>query len=165
MVSGHLDCYATPVRILRQFVETDFDGFDENARLLFDKMARRPARAEGKDTREGIVLRAAARALGAGIAGLVNVMNPSQVLVFLPPALVHAEVGSAAEQYISQMKRTVVAHAFSDAGQTTEITVESLDPEQRRFTGACAAALSVLDSFILHARHCNCYKPSTPISH
>lgn len=171
----HLDCYATPVRILRQLVENDFDGFDETARQQFDEMTRRPAYTEGRETREGIVFRTAGRALGAGIVGLVNVINPSRVLVFLPPAFVHAEIDNAAEQYLREMKRTVVAHAFSDAGQTTDITIQSLDPEERRFTGARGAALSVLDSLVMHAhRYCKCYKlkpnaattvPVSPISH
>ncbi len=147
----HLDCYATPVRMFGQLAGTIYDEFVE--------MARRPASIKDQATQEGIVFRAAGQALGAGIAGLVNVVNPSRVLVFLPPALAHAEVGSSAEQYSREMIRTVVAHAFSDAGSTTAITVQSLDPEERRFTGARAAALRVLDSFVLHARqHCKCYK-------
>ncbi|MGH3823205.1 MAG: ROK family protein, partial [Pseudonocardiaceae bacterium] len=95
----HLDCYATPVRILSQLTENNFDGFDEIARAQFDEIAQRPAGLQGQETQESIVFRAAGRALGVGITGLVNVINPSRVLVLLPPTLVHTKAGSVAARY------------------------------------------------------------------
>jgi len=100
----------------------------------------------------------AGQALGFGIAGVVNVMNPARVILFLPPPLGNGEPGSAAELYLQEMRKMVQTHAFSDASRHTPITVQSMTPDERRFRGAKAAALRVLDSFIQHAvKKCGCY--------
>ncbi len=150
----HLDCYATPVRILSYLQESDFTA-----------VAMRPPERDGELTVEGFAFTIAGQALGYGIAGMVNVMNPSRVLVYLPPPLVTFEPDSVAERYDHEMRRMFQAHSFSDAGNTTEITVEPMTPDRRRFLGAQAAALRVVDSFIEHARQqCSCFAVPPPLA-
>lgn len=144
----HLDC-VTPVRILGQLGEDDLAA-----------VARRPAEVEGGLTREGRAFQIAGQALGVGLSGLVNLLNPSRVLLFLPPDLAQSEPGTVAALYCSEVDAALCQHAFSDSYTQKELKIEPLSAEQRRFFGAQAAAVRVLDSFVQHAKHhCKCYVP------
>lgn len=147
--SVHLDC-VTPIRILGQLGERSLA-----------EVARRPAVAGNGPTREGWAFQIAGQALGIGIAGLVNLLNPSRVLLFLPPDLAQIdEPGSAAVLYRNEIIQTLRKHSFSDSATRTELEIEPFSAEQRRFFGAKAAAVRVLDSFIQHGKHrCKCYIP------
>jgi predicted NBD/HSP70 family sugar kinase len=157
--SAHLDC-VTPVRVLGQLGE----------HCLAD-VARRPAEAGDGLTREGRAFQIAGQALGVGLAGLVNLLNPSRVLLFLPPALAQTqkpgtdlaqtkEPDTAAALYRREIRETLRKHAFSDSSSQTALDIEPFSPEQRRFFGAKAAAVRVLDSFVQHGKHwCKCYVP------
>jgi predicted NBD/HSP70 family sugar kinase len=158
----HLDCYATPVRILGELGKSKLDED-------FARLAR--SGAEGEVELKPEVRRTfeiAGRALGIGIAGLINLVNPARVLLYLPPSLagdhnspIHR--GSAAEIYCRAITDMIDLHAFSNAATTTSLMIEPLDREWRRYFGAKSAALRVLDSFVQHAkRRCKCYQPSTP---
>lgn len=147
--SGHLDCYATPERIRGQL-----------GGRAFTELAASPAESENALTMEGLVFKRAGEALGLAIATLMNLLNPSRVLIFLPPALEKPQPGSAAEQYRNQVSVMTVAHAFSDASTYTIMQFEPLNDANRRFFGAKAAAVRVLDAFLQHAkRRCKCYAP------
>lgn len=146
----HLDC-VTPVRILGQLGEDDLAS-----------VARRPAEVEGSLTREGRAFQIAGQALGVGLSVLVNLLNPSRVLLFLPPDLAQGKPGTIAALYRSEVDATLRQHAFSDSSTQTALNIEPLSAEQRRFFGAKAAAVRVLDSFVQHAKHlCKCYVPRT----
>ncbi|MCA1671772.1 MAG: ROK family protein, partial [Actinobacteria bacterium] len=151
----HLDCYATPVRIMGELGERDFT---EDA---FEAIAHRDAYVDGELTQEGEVFQRAGQALGMGIASnLINSINPARVLLILPRALVDYPLNSAAEVYRRSMDDTIGLHAFSHAAKYTQITAQPLSGEQRRFLGAQAAAIRVLDGLVEHAkRRCNCYVP------
>jgi hypothetical protein len=127
----------------------------------FASIAHRPTYANGALTREGEVFQHAGQALGMAItSNLINAINPSRVLLILPPALVEFPPGSVAETYRSSLQNIIRLHAFSDAAEHTQITAQPLSGEQRRFIGAQAAAIRVLDSLLQHAkRRCKCYVP------
>lgn len=151
----HLDCYATPVRIMGELGESDFS--EES----FAVVTRRVARRDGVLTRAGKIFQMAGQALGMAIASnLINSIDPSRVLVLLPPALTESWPGSTAEIYRQSMKATIDLHAFSDAADYTKVTLQPLSAERRRFLGAQGAAIRVLDSLLQHATHrCRCYVP------
>jgi predicted NBD/HSP70 family sugar kinase len=145
---GHLDCYATPERIRGELGGRDFD-----------ELAAAPATLGDSPTREGRVFQLAGQALGIAIVSLINLNDPSRVLLFLPPALAQAAPGSAAEQYLGQIKEMLTEHAFSNA-KKTPVDYEQLSAEARRYFGAKAAAVRVIDSLLQHAkRQCTCYIP------
>ena len=147
--SQHLDCYATPVRILGHLGETDFAA-----------TSRRSATNNGASTAAGNAFAKAGQALGISIASLVNVLNPSRLVLFLPPPLVRPEPGTCAAAYSDEIRNMVRTHAFSDAAEHTPISVHAMNADERRFLGAKSAALRVVDSFIEHAKkHCRCYNP------
>lgn len=141
---SHLDCYATPNRILAHLGETDFD---------------KVADLDGQ-TDAGRAFRTAGKALGIGIAGLIDLINPSRVLVLVPPALYEPRAGSAAETYWRATEETIRRHVFSDAADGTVVVRRPITPAQRDYEGTRAAAIRVLDSFLEHAkRQCECYQP------
>lgn len=144
---GHVDALATPVRIAGELgIEVSQLG----------EVAQEPGTDEaGGVTPVGEVFRAAGEALGRGIAAMVSVANPGNLLVLLPPALAEPGAGTAAVQYRHAMEsalddgcfRTVVSDAR--AGQPG-LQIEVMDPDDLR--KAHPARACVLDSFIAHAR-------------
>jgi predicted NBD/HSP70 family sugar kinase len=147
--TGHLDCYATPERIKLRLGEP-----------TLERPAYRPAEVDGRLTEEGLVFTMAGRALGIGIANLVNVVNPSRVLLLFPAELYERARHSAAERYWLGLWEMWQRHAFSDAARYTEISVEKLEQREVRFLGTKASSLRVLDAMVQHAkRQCRCYVP------
>jgi predicted NBD/HSP70 family sugar kinase len=147
----HLDC-VTPIRILGELGEDDL--------AALPAVALRPAEVEGGLTREGQAFQIAGQALGVGLSSLVNLLNPSRVLLFLPPDLAQGAPNTVAALYCSEIDATLRRHAFSNSSTQTKLDIEPLSSQQRCFFGAKAAAVRVVDSFIQHAkRHCKCYVP------
>jgi predicted NBD/HSP70 family sugar kinase len=148
---GHLDC-VTPVRVLGQLGEADLGALAT--------VARHPAEVQGGLTREGQAFEIAGHALGVALSGLVNLLNPSRILLFLPPDLAQGEPGTVAALYCRVVDVTLRQNAFSNSSAQTKLDIEPLSAEQRRFFGAKAAAVRVLDSFVQHAKgRCKCYVP------
>jgi predicted NBD/HSP70 family sugar kinase len=146
---SHLDCYATPRRILAHLGETDFD-----------KVADLDGHRNDRLTTAGQAFHTGGKALGIGIAGLIDLINPARVLVLVPPALYEPRAGSAAEIYWRATEETIRRHVFSDAADGTIVVRRPITPAQRDHEGARAAAIRVLDSFLQHAkRQCECYRP------
>jgi predicted NBD/HSP70 family sugar kinase len=145
---GHVDALATPSRITGEL------GL---APAKFQQAADRPATApDGDLTREGEVFRIAGQALGRGIAALLNLTNPGNFLLLLPPELAHPTVGTAAAEYTKAVEHTLDEACYSSCAADARagrdaLLVERVDPDDA-FDGARAAATCVLDSFISYAR-------------
>lgn len=145
---GHVDALATPTRIAGEL------GI-EPAQL--PAAAREPGTDErGRPTPAGAVFQAAGQGLGRGIAAMLNVANPGNLLLLLPPELATAAEGSAGARYTLAVETALDQDCFATAAADARagrarLRVESLDPDDAA-TGARAAAACVLDSFIAHAR-------------
>jgi hypothetical protein len=147
-VYGHVDAIATPVRIAGELgIRTS----------RFAAAAKEPSTdASGAKTRVGEVFWTAGEALGRGIAALLNIANPGNLLLLLPRELASPGDRTAAAQYRLAVEATLDKDCFSTAavdaraGRAT-LFVEPVDPDDA-FQGARAAAACVLDSFISHAR-------------
>lgn len=155
---NHIDCYAVPARLRAEL------GSD-----VQDSAAARAFNDDAELTAAGRVFRLGGRALGQGLASIINIVNPARIVVILPSALVPSDRnnGTAAAEYISSMELTVTAESFStgarDARAGEEIlTVEKVNPEEVGFLGAHSAALRAFDAFIGHARGRDECKRSTP---
>jgi hypothetical protein len=144
---GHVDALATPVRIAG---ELGIDGPD------FGQAAREPGTDQaGHTTRIGEVFRIAGEALGRGIAAMVNVANPGNLLLLLPPELAEPTDGSAAAQYTQAIEHALDRDCFTAAASDARagrptLQIEPMDPEDLQ--DALPARVSVLDRFIAHAR-------------
>ena len=143
---GHVNTLATPVRIA--------------AELGSSSQVQQAARAPGTDqdghvTREGAVFRTAGEALGRGIAAMLNIANPGNLLLLLPPELAQPAEGTAAAGYIQAIEHALDQECYSTAaadaraGRPT-LQIESMDLDDLR--KARPARVSVLDTFIAHAR-------------
>lgn len=149
----HLDCYATPVRILGELGETRF------SHSRFAALAN--ADAESDDGQPAQVFARAGAALGIALASVINLYDPSRVLLYLPEALAEPKGGSNAERYLSEAYALIDQHAFSDSAQRVKITPKSLPASEYVYLGAKAAAVRVVDSLIQHARgRCRCVNPA-----
>lgn len=147
---NHIDCFAVPDRLQS---EVDKD-------MPFAQIASTAALGNnGELTRAGRAFRIGGNALGQGIATIINVMNPSRVVVLLPSALAPGDLsnGSAAAEYVKAMESAVTEYSFSRgadvarAGQE-RLTIDAMEPASVNTTGARCAAIRALDSFIAHAR-------------
>jgi predicted NBD/HSP70 family sugar kinase len=152
---GHVEAIATPVRILGELARSDLQ-----------EAASLPGRhKDGKPTRAAQVFQQAGRALGRGLAGLIDITNPARLLLLLPPALAGPAPSTAGADYLHAVKATVAA-AFSTGAQDAKLTVDTLgrigglasegegmpQAEDMAVVGARAAAITVLDALVEHAR-------------
>jgi hypothetical protein len=145
---GHVDAIATPARIAGEL------GLRSSA---FQRAAEQPStRPDGSLTRDGDVFRTAGQALGRGIAALLNITNPANLLLLLPPELARPTAHTAAAEYRLAVEKALDGECFSTAATDARagrdsLLVEPVDPDDA-FQGAQAAAQCVLDSFISYAR-------------
>jgi predicted NBD/HSP70 family sugar kinase len=146
----HVDCYAVPARLCAENGATSLAG-----------IAGLPARDENGDlTRPGWTFKRGGDALGQSIASIINIVNPSRMVLLLPPELgpdVDLRGGSAAAEYRLAAEDAVTKYSFSNGAQTAragraQLTVEVIHPAEVPWIGARLAALRVLDDFVLHAR-------------
>ncbi|MET3937024.1 ROK family protein [Arthrobacter sp. OAP107] len=146
----HVDCYSVPARILAEI---------PNAKS-FAEAAESPGRlATGELTRAGWAFSVGGEALGQAVASLVNIVNPSRVVLVLPASLSphDAAPGSAAREYLHAAENAVTEYSFSMGANDARaglsaLTVEVLDEEDVRKVGARSAAIRAFDAFIAHAR-------------
>ena len=144
---GHVDALASPARIAGEL--------GDRVRGLRARCPGSAAGPDGRLTRAGEVFGAAGQALGRGVAAMLNVANPVSLLLLLPPALASPAEGSNAAEYTRAVERALDRDCFSSAaadaraGRPTLLT-ESTGPYP--FTGAQAAAVCVLDSFLAYTR-------------
>jgi predicted NBD/HSP70 family sugar kinase len=144
---GHVAALATPSRIAGELAIED---------SRFPEIAKEPATdADGDPTRASEVFRTAGEALGRGIAALLNIANPGDLMLMLPEALAEPADGTAAAAYRSAIETTLDAEGFSTAaadaraGRST-LRIKSVEAGDLR--AARPARVSVVDSFIAQAR-------------
>ncbi|MGH3319973.1 MAG: ROK family protein [Streptosporangiaceae bacterium] len=147
--SGHVDCYAVPTRLRAEVCGGSFAAAAE--------MGARDE--QGELTRAGWAFKRGGEALGQGVASIINVVNPSRVVLLLPPALGQVDIGSgtAAGAYRRAVEDAVTRHSFSTGAQVARadgrsLTVHVLDPPDIPELGAKCAAIRAFDTFIEHAR-------------
>jgi predicted NBD/HSP70 family sugar kinase len=144
---GHVDALATPARIAGEL------GLEISQ---LNEAAREPAMDEtGGTSRTGEVFRIAGEALGRGIAAMVNIANPGNLLVLLPPVLAEAAAGTAADQYRQAIEVALDRGCFPAVAADARagrpgLQIESMGPDDLK--EARPARACVLDSFIAHAR-------------
>lgn len=152
MKMKHVDCYSTPARLA---AELGVQDITEAAHL--------PAHDDsGQLSFAATVFGTGGEALGQAIASIINIVNPSRVILRLPSVLGAPAARTAPEQYLSEMEKAVTEYSFSRGAENARagqghITVDTLDPEEANREGARCAAIRALDEFIRHARgrdHC-----------
>lgn len=138
----HVDCYAIPRRIANELAVSDFSALCT-------------APADSATAAEVEVMSHAGRALGEAIAGIVNVINPSRIVIMLHPALETAHAGQVGYAYREQVEATLTTHAYSDGAATARAGTDELsyvsEPNLLEYQ-AKAAAFRVFDRFIEQSR-------------
>jgi predicted NBD/HSP70 family sugar kinase len=136
---GHVDVVATPSRIRAEL------GVSSLA-----EVASAPCTgSDGNPTREYLIFERAGAGLGRGLADAITIVNPKELILRLPPELIGQSDDQAASAYLKAVKREI-STVFSTGAADAELTIEAL--EDAAITGACAAAICVIDAFIEHAR-------------
>ncbi|WP_407689750.1 ROK family protein [Mycobacterium sp. HUMS_1102779] len=125
---GHVDTIATPSRIREQLDIAD----------LHDAAGKRAASA----------IRRAGAALGRAVSHICNVVNPSQLIIYVPAAL-SASFSSPGGAYL-QAAEAEIDQAFNAPAQY-DVRALPDDPKDIALLGAKAAAVCVLQSFVEHA--------------
>ena len=143
---GHVDALATPKRI-----EAELGG-----RSLREATSASRLRGGQLLAPEAQVLSRAGRALGRGLAQLANITNPGQVLLRLPQPLAEAAPQSSGAEYLAAAEGAL-DEAFSTAASDARsgkrhLEVQGYTNSQAASEGALAAATTVLDRFLEHAR-------------
>lgn len=168
----HVDCYATPDRLLGEIDRNagrPHGEADSQANILerFAEVAQRPAyTSDGKLTNEGEVFWKGGYALGYGLLSLITTLNPDRLLVLVPAPLAGERLltsvgtgdGSAAGLYRQAMEYVVSANAMTTTAEDARadggwLEVKPLIPDEKggAIKAARNAAIGVLDAFIAHA--------------
>ena len=151
----HVDALAVPARI-----EGQLTTLKQGEKISLEKAAAAPQAVPRGDTLvlsdEAVVLRRAGRALGRGLAAMINIVNPGQIVLRLPEALATPIPQSSGAEYLAAVESEVDG-AYStgpdDArnGQRS-LTVQAYADDQVAHDGAVAAATTVFNAFVEHAR-------------
>jgi predicted NBD/HSP70 family sugar kinase len=154
---GHVDTLATPARI-----EGQLAALKPGARITLEEAARAPRAAVTGDpdhlvvTDEAKVMRRAGRALGRGLAHIINIVNPGELVLLLPEALARPAAQSSGTEYLEAAE-----HAIDDAYSSgpsdarrghMRLTVQEYADKDLAELGAVAAATTVFNAFTAHAR-------------
>jgi hypothetical protein len=147
---GHVDALATPARIAGE-LGIRLSRFTAAAQERYVKR-----NSVGRTGDAGDAFWTAGKALGHGIAAMLNIANPANLLLLLPPVLANAAEGTRGALYRQAIETTLDKECFSTAAEDAragkaKLLVEPLDPDDT-YAGARAAAACVLDSLIAHAR-------------
>jgi predicted NBD/HSP70 family sugar kinase len=157
---GHLDTLAVPARIEAQLAALR----PEQNTISLEEAAAVPLAIATDETRqtlvfspEAIVLRRAGRALGRAVADLINILNPGELVLRLPRALARPAPQSSGGEYLDAVEREVdgaYSTGPSDARRRhLRLSVQSYaNDEEAAHDGAVAAATTVFNAFIEHAR-------------
>ena len=166
---GHLDTLATPARIEGQLAALKRPGATGLEAISLEAISLEQAAAaplaipvEGSQetlvfSPEAAVLRRAGRALGRAVADLINTLNPGELVLWLPRALAQPAPQSSGGEYLDAVEREVngaCSTGPADARRgNRHLTVRSYaDDEEAARDGAVAAATTVFNAFIEHAR-------------
>jgi predicted NBD/HSP70 family sugar kinase len=107
-------------------------------------------------TDEAVVLRRAGRALGRCLVNMINLLNPGQIILRLPEALATPIPQSSGAEYLAAVESEVDG-AYSTGPDDARnghhlLTVQGYADNRVAYDGAVAAATTVLNAFIEHAR-------------
>jgi len=168
---GHVDTVATPSRIEGQLAAV---LGDDNVSLA--KAADAPRAVPGGEepghlvvSEEAKIMHRAGRGLGRGLAHMINVVNPGQIVLLLPEPLANPQPGSSGTEYVEAAEREV-DNAYSTGPADARggeghlrLTVHSYVDENVACEGAVAAATTALNAFTEHARGFDgCPPPQSP---
>jgi predicted NBD/HSP70 family sugar kinase len=164
---GHVETLAVPVRIEGQLAAV------KGETISLEKAAAAPLAVPRGNTlmfsEEAVVLRRAGRALGRGLADMINILNPGQIILRLPEALATPNPQSSGSEYLAAVESEVDG-AYStgpDDARTGHhrLTVQGYADDRVAHDGAVAAATTVFNAFVEHARDsCDVSGESTPRS-
>ena len=151
---GHLDTLAVPARIEGQLAAL------KGEKVSLEKAAAAPRLLPSGKTfvasDEAVVLRRAGRALGRAIAHTINTLNPSLLVLRLPEALARPAPGSSGNDYLdaaeSEVDRAYSTGPDDARGEHFFLTIQPYAEQQVAHDGAVAAATTVFNAFIEHAR-------------
>lgn len=150
---GHVETLATPARIEAQLASL------KGEKISLDKAAAAPLTIPKGDalvfTEEAVVLRRAGRALGRGLANMINLLN-GQIVLRLPEALAAPVPQSSGAEYLAAVESEVDS-AYSTGPDDARnhrfrLTVQGYADKQVPLDGAVAAATTVFNAFLEHAR-------------
>jgi predicted NBD/HSP70 family sugar kinase len=153
---GHVDTLASPARI-----EGELAARKADEEVSLEKAAATPLAVHGDGDQlvfaeEAVVLRRAGRALGRGLAGMINIVNPEKLVLLLPEALARPIPQSSGSEYLDAIEREIdgaYSTGAKDArGGRLRLTVQSYADDQLARDGAVAAATTAFNAFIEHAR-------------
>ena len=156
---GHVDTLATPSRI-----EGELASLRPDEQITLEKAAASP-RAIFRDDQDQLVvseeakiLHRAGRALGRGLTHIINIINPGQLVLWLPESLATPAPQSSGTEYLEAAEREIdnaYSTAATDArGGEDEFRLQVIGYADDRigYDGAVAAAATVFNAFIEHAR-------------
>lgn len=166
---GHVDCLAPPARICGQLGVSDFD-------IAALSPAIDPK--DGRETSAGGTFSRAGTALGRGIVDLVNIVNPTRLILLVPDALMKPPKASAAAAYLSALEsalndafstaahdaraceRRITTRAITDIADLQDTGIDEVDNDPEDVVMARAAAATVIDAFL--ARAAGKVRPRSP---
>jgi predicted NBD/HSP70 family sugar kinase len=151
---GHVDCLAVPARIEGQLAAR------KGEKISLEKAAAAPLAVLRENalvlSEEAIVLRRAGRALGRSLAAIINIVNPGQLLLLLPEALATPLPQSSGAEYRAAVENEIDgAYSTGPADARNgnfSLPVQGYADNQIALYGAVAAATTVFNAFVEHAR-------------
>jgi predicted NBD/HSP70 family sugar kinase len=175
---GHLDTLATPARIEGQLAALKQPGGSNREAISLEEAAAAPLaiRAEGSGetlvfSLEATVLRRAGRALGRAVAELINILNPGELVLRLPLALAQPAPQTSGGEYLDAVEREVNGASSTGPADARRgdrhLSVQCYaDDEEAARDGAVAAATTVFNAFVEHARGrdgCSATRDRSPV--
>ncbi len=152
---GHVDALAVPARI-----EGQLATLKQGEKISLEKAAAAPLAVPRGDTLvlsdEAVVLRRAGRALGRGLVDMIDIVNPGQIVLRLPEALATPIPQSSGAEYLAAVESEVDG-AYSTGPDDARnghhrLAVRGYADDQVARDGAVAAATTVFNAFVEHAR-------------
>jgi predicted NBD/HSP70 family sugar kinase len=153
---GHVDTLAVPARI-----EGQLAVLQGGRKVSLEEAAAAPVAIQRDETtlvftHEAVVLRRAGRALGRGLTDMINILNPGHLVLRLPTALATPAPQTSGAEYLAAAEREIdgaYSTGPSDARRENHrLTVQGYDDDNVARDGAIAAATTVFNGFIEHAR-------------
>jgi len=166
---GHVDTVATPSRIEGQLAAV----LGGEVRLA--EAAKAPRAVPGAEpghlavSEEAKIMHRAGRGLGRGLAHIINIINPGQIVLLLPEPLALPAPGSSGTEYVEAAEREM-DNAYSTGPNDARggeghlrLTVHSYVDDNVAHEGAVAAATAAFNAFTEHARGLDgCPPPPSP---
>ncbi len=153
---GHVDTLAVPARI-----EGQLAALKGNQEVRLEEAAAAPLAVQRDETtlvftQEAVVLRRAGRALGRGLTDMINILNPGHLVLRLPRALATPAPQTSGTEYMAAAEREIDGAYSTSPGdarrENHRLTVQGYDDKDVARDGAIAAATTVFNGFIEHAR-------------